>query len=257
MKWMLPLIAFLLIAPFTPFLDLTVSRFFYDPETRTFYNNALLRLLFQYGEIFSFATGILVAFFFLASFFMQKLEKWRRGFLLIGLVLAIGPGLFTNVLFKGYWGRARPKQVIEFGGKHLYQPFWRPDFHSRHDPKKSFPSGHVAMGFYYLSYYFVGKRYKNRIWMGLGITLTLFVGVGLMIGRVAQGGHFLSDVLASAVLMWSVIFLIDKALFTWDVLAGQTLFSRLCGTRPEFVSQSEASSNSRCHSLAQSHCKEE
>lgn len=257
MKWMFPLIAFLLIAPFTPFLDPFFSHLFYDPETRRFYNNFLLKSLFDYGGIFSIITGIFVALFFLSSFFIQNLERWRRGLLLIGLVLAIGPGLFTNVIFKGHWGRPRPKQVIEFGGKHIYRPFWRPNFQTRDNPQKSFPSGHVAVGFYFLSFYVVGKRYKNRIWMSLGITLTLFFGVGLMFARVAQGGHFLSDVLASAVLIWTVTFFIDKILFTWDVLAGQTLFSRLCGTRPESPSLSKVASSSCGHSFALLPSKEE
>ncbi len=38
-------------------------------------------------------------------------------------VLAIGPGLVANVMLKDNWGRARPRQVVEFGGtKHFTPP---------------------------------------------------------------------------------------------------------------------------------------
>ncbi len=141
---------------------------------------------------------------FLCSFLRPQWKKWRAGAAAIILTLVIGAGLITNVGFKGYWGRPRPKQIVEFGGKYHYKPFWRPHLNTRQEPQKSFPSGHVAMGFYFLSLVLVGRRSRSRFLLHTGIILTTVLGGGLMVARVAQGGHFVSDVIAAAVLMWYI-----------------------------------------------------
>lgn len=210
LKWLIPLLFLAAIAPFTPAIDLHISSLFFTPSPiggkGVFYNNPFFHFLFRYGELFGFAFGGFAGFVFILSFFIPKWKKWRPGSLAIGLTLFIGAGLITNAFFKEYWGRPRPKEIVEFGGKHIYRPFWSPDFSLR---QKSFPSGHVAMGFYYLSLCFAAKRYRNRFLLYSGIFLTVFWGVGLMAARVAQGGHFLSDVIASALLMWLVALSVD------------------------------------------------
>ena len=207
--WLL-LLAF--IAPFTPTIDLYVSGLFYTPS-QGFFDNAFCLGMFKYGELFALASGGLASLFFLLSFLRPKWKKYRRGSLVMILTLVIGAGLLTNVMLKGHWGRPRPKQVMEFGGKHDYRPFWRPNFHTRHDPQKSFPSGHVAMGFYFLSLCLIGRRYHNHLLFRIGLFLTLFLGGGLMVTRIAQGGHFFSDVIVSPILMWYVARSVDKLVF--------------------------------------------
>jgi len=69
------------------------------------------------------------------------------------------------------------------------------------------------MGFAFFAFYFLGKR-LNKKWMSvLGVVLALALGVGLGITRIAQGGHFFSDVLATALIMWLTAFAFDKLLF--------------------------------------------
>lgn len=214
LKWLAPLFFLAALAPFTPTIDLYVSSLFFIPSPLggkgVFYNNGFFHFLFRYGELFGFGCGALAGLAFLLSFFKPKWKKIRYQSLAIGLTLIIGAGLITNCFFKEYWGRPRPKEIIEFGGKHTYRPFWRPDFSNRQDPQRSFPSGHVAMGFYYLSLSLAAKRHKNQLLFFLGLSLTLFWGGGLMVARVAQGGHFVSDVLAAALLMWLVALGIDS-----------------------------------------------
>lgn len=212
-KWLAPLFFLAAISPFTPTIDIYVSSLFFTPsslgEKGVFYNNAFFHFLFRYGELFGFVYGGVACLVFILSFFLAKWKKFRHGSLTIVLTLFIGAGLITNCFFKEYWGRSRPKEIVEFGGKHTYRPFWRPDFCNRQDPQRSFPSGHVAMGFYYLSLSLAAKRHKSQILFYLGLFLTVFWGGGLMVARVAQGGHFVSDVLGSALLMWLVVLGID------------------------------------------------
>jgi lipid A 4'-phosphatase len=196
------LLLFLIFAPLSPQIDLYVSGLFYSPEVG-FHDNLFLRLLFE-GEHFGLFTGAVASIVFALSFFWVRLKKWRGASLAVVLTLVIGAGVITNWGFKGHWGRPRPRQVVEFGGKHVYRPFWHPDIYNAHDPQKSFPSGHVAMGFYFLSFCLAGKRMQSRALFYLGLFLTLFLGIGLMIARVMQGAHFVSDVLASFLIMWYV-----------------------------------------------------
>ncbi|MFZ0566120.1 MAG: phosphatase PAP2 family protein [Chlamydiales bacterium] len=236
LKWLLPIFLFGIAAPFTPTIDLYVSEWFYAPSSvgrGTFYNNAMMQFLFRYGEIFGFFSGGAAGLTFVLSFLLPKFKKWRQGALACSLTLLLGAGIITNSIFKQYWGRPRPKQIVEFGGHSVYRPFWRPDFNRTHEPQKSFPSGHVAMGFYFLSLCLAGRRYRNPLLFKAGLFFTLALGGGLMLTRVAQGGHFVSDVLASALLMWLVALIIDALVFRWGEWERAALYSKQRGISQE------------------------
>lgn len=206
--FLLPALLFLVLAPFTPYLDLTLSGFFYHPG-EGFYDNVFFHALFVYGELFGLATGALATLLLLLSFLIPKYRKWRRVLSALVLTLVIGAGMVTNWGFKGHWGRPRPKQIAQFGGDKSYSPFWRPNFSQDRKTQKSFPSGHVAMGFYFISLTLAGSRQKSKTLFWIGASLAALLGCGLMVGRIAQGGHFFSDVLASFVIMYYIAHFID------------------------------------------------
>ncbi|MEZ5314909.1 MAG: phosphatase PAP2 family protein [Chlamydiales bacterium] len=219
--WLLPIIFLIIFAPFTPYLDLMVSEYFYSPE-RGFYNNRFFQILFLYGELFGLALGAFAFLLFIGSFLHPHWKKWRQGAFTILATLVLGAGILTNVLLKGYWGRPRPKQIEQFGGHQAYRPFWKPDLGNHQDPQRSFPSGHVAMGFYFISIYLLGIRMKNRLLTLFGLILAIGLGSSLMVTRVVQGGHFLSDVVVSPILMWLAALGVDK--FTWGKWGEKILF---------------------------------
>jgi len=105
--------------------------------------------------------------------------------------MAIGPGVLVNDVFKGQWGRPRPKDLVEFGGKRQYVA---PLIKSPREYGGSFPSGHAAMAFYLVTPYFLLRR-RSR-WKAAGV-LAFGIIYGSLMGyaRVAQGAHFVSDVL--------------------------------------------------------------
>ena len=212
-KWILPLLFLALFAPFTPKLDMWASSCFHL-EGNEFYNSALTQFFYVWGELFGLLVGCAALAILLVTFFAKKWARWRRGALAMVLSLVLGAGLIVNVGIKGVWGRPRPKQIVEFGGKQEYRAFWQPKFGSVNgDHQKSFPSGHAAVGFYYLSLILVGRRYKSRLLTNSGVGLTTFWGSGLMVTRVVQGAHFVSDVVTSSVIMWSVALMLDHLLF--------------------------------------------
>jgi len=212
-KWILPLAFLALLVPFTPKLDMWASSLFHIDGNR-FYNSPLFQFFYVWGERFGFIVGFVALTILAASFLRKKWLKWRAGALALVLTLVLGAGIIINMGFKEIWGRPRPRQLVEFGGTQEYRAVWQPRWGQVDgDHHKSFPSGHAAIGFYYLSLILVGRRYQSRFLTNSGIGLTAFWGSGLMVTRVVQGGHFVSDVVVSPVIMWSVSLLVDYLVF--------------------------------------------
>lgn len=175
-----------------PRLDIQVSSWFYQADSGFFLaNNPLVRLSYRL-----FANLHLFVLVFLVGLLIwQKIKRKpsRAGWFLV-LALVLGPGLVVNGLFKEEWGRARPRDIVEFGGSSAFSgAFIKSDQCSTNC---SFVSGHAAMGFYLLVLAWVLKR---RYWLWLGLLLGSLVGLG----RLMQGGHFLSDLVFA---FWAVYF---------------------------------------------------
>ncbi len=148
---------------------------------------------YHYGMIPAFALAMGGLAIFVLSFFYKKFLHYRKIALFIVVFLLVGPGLLINTIFKDHWGRARPADIVNFGGESLYQPCWQP---GKAGQGKSFPSGHASVGFYLFAPYFFLRRKHHRpasAFLALGIAYGSFMGLG----RIVQGGHFISDVVWS------------------------------------------------------------
>ena len=119
------------------------------------------------------------------------LGKW----LFIALCLITGPLVVANIGFKDHWGRARPRDVIEFAGSKAFTAPFLPS--AQCDYNCSFVSGEASSIFIVLFAAALLSQYRSRDFVALGIVLGGLAG--LM--RMAQGGHFLSDVIFAGVLM--------------------------------------------------------
>lgn len=107
-------------------------------------------------------------------------------FLIISAMM--GPGLAINYVLKENWGRARPNVVTEFGGD---KKFTRAGAISDQCKSNcSFSSGHASMGYHFTSLAWVVPIYLQNI----TFIVTFLFGTMVGVGRVAQGGHFLSDI---------------------------------------------------------------
>lgn len=201
----------LLLTPFTPWLDLTVSRYFYSEGH--FVSNAFTEFLFDYGVLpawILFISGII-------ALILSYFPRWKRGrspALLLVLTMVIGTQFIIHNMLKDHWGRPRPKQVIEFGGEQNFRPFYQPNFFNQPEPSKGFPCGHCAMGFYFFSLAFIGRRLRIQWLYVAGISVALILGTALGVMRIAQGGHFLSDVLVSALVMWVTAWVCDWIIYS-------------------------------------------
>jgi len=173
-------------------LDMEIEKMFYAPGRGWFLKDANpWAFFYRYGNIPGLILASLGLLGFIFSFFYRRLSHFRKLGLFLCLVMLLGPGLVVNAAFKHHWGRPRPRQVQEFGGNQRYLPVWQKGIEGE---GKSFPSGHASVGFYLFAPFFFLRRNRKGwgiLFLGLGISYGLFMGVG----RMVQGGHFPSDVL--------------------------------------------------------------
>lgn len=159
----------------------------------------LWRGLFAYAPkvlVVAAVGALLVA---LASLWVARLQAWRKPALYILLVIALGPGVVVNWVFKDNWGRPRPLHVTEFGGHYDYVP----PVQIGGTPHKSFPCGHCSVGFALFAGYFLARRRK-----AVYFSLAVVAGGIMAVSRMAAGGHFLSDFLWSGYLVFLVAWLL-------------------------------------------------
>lgn len=211
-KWTWPIIGLLILTPFISEIDLFVARFFYqhgnDPVEH-FMTGPILNFLFDFGPLAANLTAAAAALLLLGSYLFTSLKKWKQPCLILVLTYAVGAGLIINGGLKEYWGRPRPKQLEEFGGSQTFRPYYKPNFFHQPQPSKSFTCGHCAMGFYFFALALVGRRLKNQGLETGAFLLAIALGLALSITRIMQGGHFVSDTLFSALVMWYTALAID------------------------------------------------
>ncbi len=205
-----------------PYADLHVSSFFYDKGQSVFtYRNSLLSVIIFYSVriltisifmiclfIITYDSGYFKAIY---SRILPKLNGKIRNFLkfdnkqatFLILIILITPGILVHWVMKPMWDRARPVNVQEFGGKLKYTDF----YHVRAEQQgRSFPSGHASMAFSLLAFiYIVRKERRKKV---LAATLTYAIIASLC--RIWQGGHFLTDVVFSALITLWTIYLLKR-----------------------------------------------
>jgi membrane-associated PAP2 superfamily phosphatase len=198
--WLAPIAAMAAFAPWSPVLDMNIARFFF--KENQFQSNFFYDFLFRYGIVFAQITAIASFLIVLASYYFSRVRRWRKASLVMLMSMVLGGGLIVHAILKDHWGRPRPRQVIEFGGKQEFRPFYSPNFFAQPEPSKSFPCGHCIMGFYFFGGWFICKREDYHKLAYFFLAFATLLGIALGIGRMAQGGHFLSDVAMTALIMW-------------------------------------------------------
>jgi lipid A 4'-phosphatase len=193
-----------------PWIDLAVARMLYAPGAG-FAGQHVARVDglrnafrgFYIGAIVLCVAGLLLTW----RARPQWLRLGRLHWLFMAVCLAVGPGLIANLILKDQWGRARPRQVVEFGGtKAFTPPLLIADQCKRNC---SFVSGEAASTFvvpYALA--ILVSRWS------LALVLAGTVG-GLAAGfvRMAQGAHFLSDVVFAGVFMGLTVLVVARLMF--------------------------------------------
>ena len=155
-------------------------------------------------------TGLVVVAVKQVPFYFLK----ARALVFLVLVLIIGPGLIANSLLKNNWGRARPSQIDLFGGDKLFSPAFA--ISDQCPGNCSFVSGDASLVFALLALAVVWTGDRRRAAFAIG-------GFGALVGfvRMAQGAHFLSDVVVAALLMAATVLLLQAVVIErrWGISA--------------------------------------
>ena len=105
-------------------------------------------------------------------------------------VYAVGALVVVHVL-KYLIGRARPNEILEFGGTMLFTPAWQ--IANSCQSSCSFPSGEAASAMAMLSVPLIlGGAYRLPL-----LVLTAIFTLIFSLNRIVMGAHFLSDVMLS------------------------------------------------------------
>jgi len=131
-------------------------------------------------------------------------KRWCISLAFVGFSLLLGPGLVTWAV-KEHQLRARPFDVVEFGGQRQFTPALKPT--QQCEDNCAFFSGHVACGFFWCSLMLLAPR-KRWFWIGGGIASGVLIGVA----RMSVGAHWLSDVL------WALPITLATSWLVWNVL---------------------------------------
>lgn len=173
--------------------ELEWSKAVYDAESHawSFGEKLSWRFLYHAAPTLIWTVVLGSAVLYVMSYRRSVLRRHRRVFLYLILVGVIAPGMIAHYVFKDHWGRPRPREITEFGGKYAFESVLTPDWDGH---GKSFVSGHAAGAFYFVAGWFVFRR-QRRSWAWF--FLIGGIGFGCVVGymRMLQGGHFASDVL--------------------------------------------------------------
>ncbi|WP_096703255.1 phosphatase PAP2 family protein [Magnetospirillum sp. 15-1] len=197
--------AILALVPLTlfPRIDIATSALFFDTATRgfPFRVHPIGEFARKTLPIFLFAAAGLIALAGAAAAIARRPVAGvsPRMALLVVASLALGPGLVVNLVLKDNWGRARPSTIAEFNAGHQAARRYTPPLviSDQCEDNCSFPSGHAALGFWTVSLALMAPLRRRRAAM----TAALGFGVVMGVVRIAQGGHFLSDVAFSGVIV--------------------------------------------------------
>ena len=221
-------VALTLVFAVTP-LDIDAARLFYRPHLLDHWPLASRSPWLQLYAASTWITASLlgVGMLALGVAALRRRVLWRRYAILVLLSVIVGPGLLINTVFKDHWDRPRPRDIVEFGGPLHYEvaPL-------RGEGGTSFPCGHCSVGFLYALGWWVWRRRHPRL-ATASLVAGISVGVALGLGRMAAGGHFLSDVLWAALIAYAIAHLLY-----YYVLRIPQEESRAAGVAPAPVSRS-------------------
>lgn len=215
-------------------IDISLQTLLYSDGEWIFKNHGFWVFLYDYGPAPALFISVFALLMWLVSSFTGYQKINRRFFAFVALLMILGPGVLVNAVFKEYWGRPRPREIVEFGGQRAFvPPLVKGEFVSSRKYEKmlessqgavewdilrnlyrikgkynSFPNGHASVGFFMMFPYFL---YRNRhktlanVWLVGGSCYGVLMGIG----RMAQGGHFASDFLWSC----AMVYLVGLALY--------------------------------------------
>ena len=212
--WVLLLLASVVFSVW-PHIDIAVSQWFYAGQGVFPANDLVLVKLIYRGTPWV-GTALLLLCFGIVLLTLLKptlvIRRTGRSAAAFVAVVILGTGFLVHAVLKENMGRPRPRDVIEFSGPSAYVPVFVPSQFCK--TNCSFVSGHAAIGFSVMAFGMFGSRRRRHFWFGVSLLAGGLVGLV----RIAQGGHFLSDVVFTLLAIWLSDLLIRACWLRWRAL---------------------------------------
>jgi lipid A 4'-phosphatase len=205
--------AFVVVFGLYPQLDLVVAGWFYDPVARDFPARlvpvaAFARDLAMWIA-WAFAVPSIVAVVVKCVRPLKPLILPGRTVLFLLVTITLTAGILSNLAFKSHWGRPRPVSVTEFAGPWPFKPWYDP---TGDCPRNcSFFSGEGVTAFWT----YAPAALAPPAWRPVAYVAATAFGLATGGLRMAFGGHFLTDVLASGLAAFLVIWLCYALIYRW------------------------------------------
>lgn len=207
LSWWLSLLVACCLFLMWPEMDLWVALQFYQPGQN--FPAKQLQLI-QWVYLWAPRVGMVLTVAVLMVLILRRFRLvpvprgvWRKSLAWL-LVLILGIGIVVHEVLKNQVGKPRPNQIEQMGGTAPFVPALQL---SKHCSKNcSFVSGHAAIGFALMAFgMWAAPGWRRRWWL-----VGLLAGSSIGFVRMAQGGHFMSDVLFSLLAVWGSCLLIRQ-----------------------------------------------
>jgi membrane-associated phospholipid phosphatase len=185
-----------------PAMDMAFSHYFFDGSQFPLRHNGVLQ---SFRQANFWAGGIIIA----ASMALVISRRLRKaiginlGHALVPLITyGVGVGLIVNAVLKETFGRARPRDTFGLGGDHPLSAAW--EFSGACASNCSFTSGEAAGAMAMMSALYLiptQRRLTHRIVQPLFGAFA----IALSFNRILFGGHYLSDVVLSVLIVAAVM----------------------------------------------------
>lgn len=203
------LLAVSLFFHFIPAVDLWIAKALYVGNGKFLLSDSQLSWFFhkpvdmtlKYGFLGTMVLYLLVR---VLPFKISESIKEKLNFLYISTFLSVG--VIINGIFKELWGRARPGQITEMGGKADFTVAW--ELTNQCHSNCAFTSGHAGIAAA-VALLAVFLPHKFRV-PYLIFAVIFYAAASFM--RMARGAHFLSDVMISGLVVLVVAMLVKDTL---------------------------------------------
>jgi lipid A 4'-phosphatase len=214
LAWAALLLTSCLVILLWPELDLWVAHQFHDNDGRFPASDwAWVRAAYiwspRVGVVITLCALVVIAARWIKPTFVLR-GVWRKSLAWL-LVVVLGVGLLVHEGLKNQVGRPRPAHTVTMGGDSPFIPALQTSHLCQRNC--SFVSGHAAIGFCIMTLGLWSAPAARRRWWILGTLVGSLIGLG----RIMQGGHYLSDVIFSLLAIWGTHLLIRQVWLHWRI----------------------------------------
>jgi len=186
-------------------LDRRLTDLFFDPTVRSFpWRDTWLLQAVEHvaAKEAVMLLGIMVLAIWMASHWTPRLDALRPILLYIFISMLLSVLSVSSLRYSST--RHCPYDLVQYGGPFAETGGPFETLPVGMDPGRCWPSAHASAGFCLFAWYFAAFEARRRRLAAWLLAATIAFGSILSIGRVAQGAHFISHCIWSAIICWFV-----------------------------------------------------